>query len=139
MDRNDAFEPPQHVKVPEVPADVTAPHVIARRRLAGRHYTKEILLSMGIIGAATFFAWIFLRAQAESSPRRPLPPPETAVVAPAVPAPPRAAPRSETPSPARSVEQPKAAKPAPSPKPAPVEAPVPPELSGPLFNRAFRP
>src|SRR5260370_25833386 len=106
------YAPPQHVKVPEPLADttrldVTAPHVIARRRLAGRHYTKEILLSIGIIGVVTFFAWIFLRAQAESSPRRPVPPAQPAVVvAPAAPSP-REVPTATLPP----TEQPKTPKP----------------------------
>lgn len=71
------YAPPRHVVLPMDLVEtriikVPAVHELERRRQLGRHYTKEILLSIGLLGVVTYFAWFFLRASAESSARRPV-------------------------------------------------------------------
>jgi outer membrane biosynthesis protein TonB len=130
LEELDRFDPPKYVQIPPA-GDETAQHVIERRRLKGKHYTKEVVLSAGLLAAVTYFAWFFLRAQAESHPRPPAPEPAV-VMSQSTP------PVKAVPPPSPPPVEPKPAKPAARPKPAPAPEPTDsPELD-PLINRTFR-
>lgn len=132
LEEMDRFEAPKYVHIPPV-ADQTAQHVIERRRLKGKHLTKEVVLSLGIVSVVTYFAWFFLRAQAHSTPRPA--PPEPEIVAPAPPP----APPIRVVAPAATQHEPsKPAKPAARPKPAPAPEPTEEPEIDPLLNRTFR-
>jgi hypothetical protein len=138
------YAPPHHVKLPtEILAEtkiIAAPavHELERRRQLGRHYTKEILLSIGLLGVVTYFAWFFLRASAESSARQPVA--SAVVVAPATPPVVVEPPHVARPVPAAPPEPPKALKPVQKPKPTRASKPtvvenVDPEAE--LLNRSI--